>query len=134
MLRDGEPFLAIGTPGGDNQEQTILQALLNVIEFRQVVSEPAHGVQLPRLQTFTSRLVLAAPCRIQQLNVESDFPDAVIEELKSRGHDVKQDRATQHPELRDRGDDRSGNGDADRGGGSPAGLLRDGILTTDLVR
>ena len=34
VLRDGQPFLALGTPGGDNQEQTILQALLNVVEFQ----------------------------------------------------------------------------------------------------
>src|SRR6059036_2652402 len=30
VLRDGQPFMAIGTPGGDNQDQTILQAFLNV--------------------------------------------------------------------------------------------------------
>src|SRR5439155_2893 len=33
VLRDGQPFMAIGTPGGDNQDQTILQAFLNVVEF-----------------------------------------------------------------------------------------------------
>ena len=26
VLKDDKPFMAIGTPGGDNQEQTILQA------------------------------------------------------------------------------------------------------------
>src|SRR6185295_17553815 len=26
ILKDGKPFMALGTPGGDNQEQTILQA------------------------------------------------------------------------------------------------------------
>ena len=25
VLRNGEPFMAIGTPGGDNKEQTIIQ-------------------------------------------------------------------------------------------------------------
>ena len=35
VMRDGQPLLAIGTPGGDNQEQTILQTLLNVIEFEE---------------------------------------------------------------------------------------------------
>ena len=33
VLRNGQPFLAIGTPGGDNQEQTILQSFLNIVEF-----------------------------------------------------------------------------------------------------
>ena len=33
ILKDDKPFMALGTPGGDNQEQTILQAFLNVVEF-----------------------------------------------------------------------------------------------------
>ena len=33
VFKDGEPLMAIGTPGGDNQDQTILQAFLNVVEF-----------------------------------------------------------------------------------------------------
>jgi len=32
-LKDGKPFLAIGTPGGDSQDQQILLVLLNVIDF-----------------------------------------------------------------------------------------------------
>jgi gamma-glutamyltranspeptidase len=32
-LKNGQPFMALGTPGGDNQEQTILQAFLNIVEF-----------------------------------------------------------------------------------------------------
>ena len=31
--RNGQPFMALGTPGGDNQDQTILQALLAIVEF-----------------------------------------------------------------------------------------------------
>ena len=33
VFKDGEPLMAIGTPGGDNQDQTILQSFLNVVEF-----------------------------------------------------------------------------------------------------
>jgi len=32
-LRNGRPFLAWNTPGGDNQPQAMLQAFLNVVEF-----------------------------------------------------------------------------------------------------
>src|SRR5262249_26524524 len=32
-LKDGKPFLAWNTPGGDNQPQAMLQAFLNVVEF-----------------------------------------------------------------------------------------------------
>ena len=33
VLRSGRPFLAIGTPGGDNQDQQILLVLVNLIDF-----------------------------------------------------------------------------------------------------
>jgi gamma-glutamyltranspeptidase/glutathione hydrolase len=33
LLKDGRPFLAFGTPGGDNQDQWTLQFFLNVIDF-----------------------------------------------------------------------------------------------------
>lgn len=32
-LKDGKPFLAWNTPGGDNQPQAMLQAFLNMVEF-----------------------------------------------------------------------------------------------------
>src|SRR5437588_1652761 len=33
VFRGDVPVMALGTPGGDNQDQTILQALLSVIDF-----------------------------------------------------------------------------------------------------
>jgi gamma-glutamyltranspeptidase/glutathione hydrolase len=33
VLKDGKPFLAIGTPGGDSQDQQILLVLLNMMDF-----------------------------------------------------------------------------------------------------
>ena len=33
VLKDGKPFLAISTPGGDSQDQQILNVLLNMIVF-----------------------------------------------------------------------------------------------------
>jgi len=33
VLRDGEPFLAFGTPGGDQQDQRRLQAFHPIAEF-----------------------------------------------------------------------------------------------------
>jgi gamma-glutamyltranspeptidase/glutathione hydrolase len=53
VLRNGEPYLALGTPGGDNQEQTILQALLNVVEFQDKWYPNLHtAFEWPRIQTF----------------------------------------------------------------------------------
>ena len=53
VLRDGEPFLAMGTPGGDNQEQTIVQTFLNIIEFEDDWYPNLHtAIEWPRVQTF----------------------------------------------------------------------------------
>ncbi len=44
----GKPFIALSTPGGDNQDQSLLQILLNVIEFGMGTE---HAVEAPRFQT-----------------------------------------------------------------------------------
>ncbi|HSC29271.1 MAG TPA: gamma-glutamyltransferase family protein [Vicinamibacterales bacterium] len=91
VIRDGQPLLALGTPGGDNQEQTILQALLNIVEFPDAWYPNLHrAFELPRMQTH--HLVGSFwPHRIDlnRLDVESNVPAGVIAELKSRGHDVR---------------------------------------------
>jgi gamma-glutamyltranspeptidase/glutathione hydrolase len=33
VFKGDQPLMAIGTPGGDNQDQTILQAILSIVEF-----------------------------------------------------------------------------------------------------
>ena len=91
VLRDGEPFLAIGTPGGDNQEQTILQALLNIIEFNDKWYPNLHtAFELPRLQTHHF-LGSFWPHRIDvnRLDVEANVGAEIIAALKLRGHDVR---------------------------------------------
>ncbi len=90
VLRNGEPFMAIGTPGGDNQEQTILQAFLNVVEFWPEWFPNLHeAFRWPRIQTLHFYASFwPHTAGFNKLNVESDMPDAVFEDLKSRGHDV----------------------------------------------
>jgi gamma-glutamyltranspeptidase/glutathione hydrolase len=91
VLRDGDPWLALGTPGGDNQEQTILQALLNAIEFPDLWYPNLHAAfELPRLQTF-HYLGSFWPHRINanRLDLETGIGADVLEALKARGHDVR---------------------------------------------
>ena len=45
ILKDGEPFLAVGSPGGSMIITTVLQVLLNVVDFRMTVQE---AVDAPR--------------------------------------------------------------------------------------
>ena len=91
VLRDGRPYLAIGTPGGDNQEQTVLQAFLNIVEFQDKWYPNLHtAFAWPRLQTHHF-LGSFWPHRIEvnRLDVETGVPESVINDLKARGHDVR---------------------------------------------
>jgi gamma-glutamyltranspeptidase/glutathione hydrolase len=85
-LRDGEPYLAFGTPGGDQQDQWTLAFFLNHVNFgmnlQQAIDFPAfHSAHVP--SSFYPRL--AYPGR---LDVESRAGDDVVEELRRRGHEV----------------------------------------------
>src|SRR6266403_1423925 len=48
VLKDGQPFMVLSTPGGDNQDQGLLQVLLNMIEFGM---NPQEAVEAPRFDT-----------------------------------------------------------------------------------
>jgi gamma-glutamyltranspeptidase/glutathione hydrolase len=90
VLRNGQPFMALGTPGGDNQEQTILQAFLNIVEFWPDWYPNLHeAFEWPRLQTLHFYgSFWPHDSGFNKLNLESDIPDTVFKELQSRGHDV----------------------------------------------
>jgi gamma-glutamyltranspeptidase/glutathione hydrolase len=90
VLKDGKPFMAIGTPGGDNQEQTILQAFLDIVEFWEDWYPNLHtAFAWPRVQTMHF-YGSVTPHRIgfNRMNIEKPIPTAVFDELKRRGHDV----------------------------------------------
>lgn len=90
VFKGAVPVMALGTPGGDNQEQTILQAFLSIVEFWDDWYPNLHAaLERPRAQTlhlFGSFWPHAAD--FNRLNVEATIPDAVYEELRARGHRV----------------------------------------------
>ena len=90
VMRDGEPLLAIGTPGGDNQEQTILQTLLNIIEFEEDWYPNLHAaIEWPRVQTLHFYMSFwPHSSGFNRINIESNIGDDVIDEMRRRGHDV----------------------------------------------
>ena len=87
VLFKGEPLMVLSTPGGDNQDQALLQVLLNIILFGM---NPQEAVEAARFDTqhyvssFDDHEFLGG-----SLNLESRIPDPVVVELKSRGHKVK---------------------------------------------
>ncbi|MEK6282610.1 MAG: gamma-glutamyltransferase family protein [Acidobacteriota bacterium] len=87
VLKDGAPFMVLSTPGGDNQDQALLQVFLNVIEFGM---NPQEAVEAPRFDTqhyissFDDHEFLPG-----SLNLESRIDEKTIKNLKELGHKVK---------------------------------------------
>jgi gamma-glutamyltranspeptidase/glutathione hydrolase len=86
-LKDGEPFLAFSTPGGDSQDQTLLQIFLNVVEFGM---NPQEAVEAPR---FNSEAMYSSfddhSDQPLVVDVEDRIPAATIDALKQMGHKPK---------------------------------------------
>ena len=86
VLREGEPWLAYGTPGGDQQEQWALHALVRHVDrghnLQEAIDAPEwHTDHL--ISSFYPRDVA-----LRSLAVESRLGDDAIDELRRRGHDV----------------------------------------------
>ena len=82
----GKPYLAFGTPGGDQQDQWTLQFFLNFVEFgmnlQSAIDAPTfHNSHFP--SSFYPRN--AEPGR---LHLEGRIPSAVGRELRRRGHRI----------------------------------------------
>ncbi len=84
VLKDGAPFLAIGTPGGDSQDQQILLVLLNIIDFGMDVQA---AIEAPRVNSLhpVSSFDNHRP-QPGVLEVETSLPAQVLDDLKARGH------------------------------------------------
>ncbi len=85
-LRDGEPFMVFGTPGGDQQDQWSTLLFLHHAEhgmnLQECIDAPAfHSEHFP--SSFWPR-----GRKPGRLVLESRFPEATVEALRARGHDV----------------------------------------------
>jgi gamma-glutamyltranspeptidase/glutathione hydrolase len=95
VFKGNLPLMALGTPGGDNQDQTILQAFLSVVEFWDDWYPNLHAAfERPRVQTahFYGSFWPHTP-GFNKLAVEATVPESVFNELRARGHDVSRLRA-----------------------------------------
>ncbi len=86
-LRDGEPYLAWGTPGGDQQDQWVTQFFLRHVHCRlnlqEAIDAPAwHSEHFPI--SFWPRTA-----RPGVLVVENRVPRATVDALRDRGHIVE---------------------------------------------
>ena len=86
-LRDGEPYLAWGSPGGDQQDQWVTQFFLRHVHagfnLQEAIDAPAwHSEHFP--SSFWPRTA-----RPGVLVVEGRVPKTTIDELRRRGHKVE---------------------------------------------
>ena len=86
-LRDGEPYMVFGTPGGDQQDQWstafFLRHAVHGMNLQEAIDAPAwHVDHFPA--SFWPRQTT-----LNRLTLESRFGEAVIDELRAAGHDVK---------------------------------------------
>jgi gamma-glutamyltranspeptidase / glutathione hydrolase len=86
-LREGEPYLAFGTPGGDQQDQWSLHVFLNHVhgglDLQASIDRPNfHTDHFPA--SFYPRQV-----ELRSLSIEDRFGRDVLDDLRDRGHDVE---------------------------------------------
>ena len=81
LLSGNKPFLILGSPGGTTIPTTVLQVIVNVIDFGMPLKE---AVFAPRFhhQWMPDQIVM-----------EKGFPQKTLQELKKKGHHISQARA-----------------------------------------
>lgn len=76
VFKDGKPWLVTGTPGGSTIIDTVLQVIVNVIDFDLNVAEATHQ---PRIFQAATDI----------LEVEPNFNPDTVAAFRAKGHSVK---------------------------------------------
>ncbi len=87
VLKQDQPFMTLGTPGGDSQPQSNLQVFTNIVDFGLNVQE---AVEAPR---FCSYSFPRSPWPHREypnrLEVEGRLSQEVVNTLRDKGHQVQ---------------------------------------------
>jgi gamma-glutamyltranspeptidase/glutathione hydrolase len=93
VLKEGKAVIAISVAGGDLQDQTTLNCLLNHIEFGM---PPAEAVTAPRFSTGHHQDSFNADpqrektlVKLTSLTLSEEIPQNVKDDLRSRGHIIE---------------------------------------------
>jgi gamma-glutamyltranspeptidase/glutathione hydrolase len=85
-MADGKPFAVFSTPGGDTQEQGLLQVFFNAIQFR---LNAQNAIEAPR---FGTRHLVSSfdnhAWNRGDLQLDERIPQEVVAELAARGYKV----------------------------------------------
>jgi gamma-glutamyltranspeptidase/glutathione hydrolase len=87
VMKDGQPYMILGSPGGDDQVMRTIQTLVNILDFGMNVQQ---AIEAPRWST---RAFPASPFPHTMypgdLSVESRVPDIVQKSLAAKGHKLR---------------------------------------------
>jgi gamma-glutamyltranspeptidase / glutathione hydrolase len=75
MIKDGRPFAALGLKGGHVQPQVQVRIITNLIDFGMTVQEAIAASRFNHMEGV-------------KVGLESSIPEATVQELKRRGHQV----------------------------------------------
>jgi gamma-glutamyltranspeptidase / glutathione hydrolase len=87
VMKDGEPYAILGSPGGDDQVMRTMQTLINMIDFGMNIQQ---AIEAPR---WSSRSFPASPFPHTMypgdISVESRIPESTRQALIARGHRLR---------------------------------------------
>jgi gamma-glutamyltranspeptidase / glutathione hydrolase len=90
VFKDGKPILAFSAAGGDTQDQTALQVIVNHLDFGM---EPKDAVTAPRFMTkHHLGSFRQTPAELGSLLLYPEFPKATFVELTARGHKITESK------------------------------------------
>jgi gamma-glutamyltranspeptidase/glutathione hydrolase len=87
VMKDGQPFAIMGSPGGDDQVMRTIQTLINVVDFGMNIQQ---AIEAPRWSTssFPSS-VFPHTMHPTAMAVEARIPEATRAALIARGHKLR---------------------------------------------
>ena len=94
VMKDGNPFMVFGTPGGDQQDQWTLQFFLNFVDFKMNLQEAIDAPTFHTLHFPGSFYPHNAHPGV--LALEDRIPEEVRDGLIERGHKIQVDDGWSH--------------------------------------
>jgi gamma-glutamyltranspeptidase/glutathione hydrolase len=90
VTKDGKPWFCFGVMGGDMQPQGHVQILVNLIDFGMNVQAAGDAARVAHAGSATPTGLPAEG--VGTVTVESGVSDAVVEQLRAKGHKVMRSR------------------------------------------
>jgi len=79
MVKDGRPFLTLGSPGGTRIFPSLSQILINIVDFGMSLDE---AIEAPRFFSYS------ADGTVRDLSVEPRIPERTLAALRTLGHKI----------------------------------------------